>query len=168
METRPYVFSYTCELVLYFSCFTVSLKMQNWWAWESKIGGLEKSTGMQNLSPSPLICIFSTQMSLTPLSAILLSKASSLPLSTSSYFFFFNFQSGVLIITEPLKKDLGLLEQCSTVTWMKGPSVLCLRGTERALEMCRSVASSLWMCLNLPSICKNLPQMEVLGENALS
>lgn len=52
-------------------------------------------------------------MSLTPLSAILLSKASSLP---PPLFFFFNFQSGVLIVTEPLKEDLGLLEQCSTVT----------------------------------------------------
>lgn len=67
---------------------------------------------MHNLSPSPLICIFSTLMSLTPLSAILLSKASSLP----PPLFFFNFQSGVLIVTEPLKEDLGLLEQCSTVT----------------------------------------------------
>lgn len=120
---------------------------------------------MHNLSPSPLICIFSTLMSLTPLSAILLSKASSLP---PPLFFFFNFQSGVLIVTEPLKEDLGLLEQCSTVTRMKGPSVPCLRGTEGALEMCRLAAASLWMCLNSSSICKKLPQVEVLEENALS
>jgi len=65
-----------------------------------------------NLSLSPLKCIFSTWMSLTPLSAIPLLKASSLPLIT--FRFLLNFQTGVLIIMEPLKKDLGLLKQYSS------------------------------------------------------
>lgn len=64
-----------------------------------------------NLSLSPLKCIFSTWMSLTPLSAIPLLKAS-LPLIT--FRFLLNFQAGVLIIMEPLKKDLGLLKQYSS------------------------------------------------------